>query len=622
MKKIALLIGDISSEFQSVLISSIYSRCKEYGYLIHAFVVYGLFGYNAYHTMAEISSFQIPTLDTYDAVLIVPDSFENGVVYESYREKTLKNLKCPIISIRTYDSDFYSVVFDDFTSMHQMVTHFIEHHHMTNICYVSGPKDRVDSTERLRGYREAMNEHRLPVNDSMIYYGNFWKDKGPNIVDYFIQDPKQLPEAIICANDYMAESVVTELQARGYIIPDDICVSGFDDLDEVMLLSPPLTSVHVDTESFGINAVEMLHALFENHPVEKIVKIPSLPVFRGSCGCPYRQGNLYVRNLFNRITKIQLTIGNITNQMIDFSTVNSYSELYHAAIPYVSNCDLQKIYVCLCDEAEKNMAEAELYSRFTEKMRLACILDRDEYETTNITFSRSSILPDEYLNTIKFPIITSMYNMDRYLGYLVADCGDVTHIANMQYMFRCWIQDFSTTINRIQLYEENKILSRIWEYNNRDELTGLLNRRGFEVFIQDIIKNSPKEKCRFYIISTDMDGLKYINDNFGHQEGDKAIIAFTKIISDTCNGMGAVARVGGDEFLIGLNTPDEAAVQSYILSVKAQMEEYNFSRQNSYELGGSFGYDFYVPERGLAEVLRVADTNMYAEKITHKHNRK
>lgn len=620
MKKIALLIGGIDSNIQSVLVEQLYRKSLEYDYRIHAFVVYGIYGLNVLHSYSEMGSLLIPNLEDYDAVLVDPTSFvqEN---YETFRESVLLKLSCPVISIRSNDPEFYSVVNDDYMTMRKMVEHFTDYHHFKKICFVSGPRNREDANERLRAFREVMNEHRYPVTDDMICYGNFWKNLGNADVEHFKITKDNYPEAIICANDYMATGVVMELQKRGFRIPEDICVSGYDDVEESLMLSPPLSTVHVDITRLGQITIELLHDILEGKNAPKKILHSSSPVFRNSCGCPFSLDSGYIRKLVEQVNVTYVTMENITNQSTDFANISTYEDLVRSTIPYVSDCRLSKIYVCFCDETEKNREQAAMNSKFTENMHLKTILYTDHYEAMDEIFPRSEILPAKYLDQIAFPIVTSMFNHDNSLGYFVADCGDISHIPQMQFIFRTLVQQFSATVNRVKIFAENQILSRVWEINNRDELTGILNRRGIENFIQQSLLLPQNKPVDFCIVSSDMDGLKYINDNFGHQEGDVAIIAFASILSGSVHGLGEVARIGGDEFMLCLNTSDSKVVDNLIHSIRTQIEEYNQSGNKGYDIGASFGYDFYSPEKRLGEVIKTADSRMYAEKATHKNNR-
>lgn len=619
MKRIALLIGDISAEFQSELAISMYHRAKEYGYSVHAFVVYGLYGVNAFHTYSELSSLLIPDFNEYDVIVTVSSTFEAEGLFEKYKQTVLSQVCCPIISVRTDDPDYYSVVYDDYNTMRQVVEHFVNHHRMKRIAFVSGPKSRLDASERYRAYRDVMSEYRLPVDEkTMVYYGDFWKNEGAQIVDHLCSDPDHIPEAIICANDYMAEATMAELQARGYRIPEDICVSGYDDLTEIKLLTPPLTSVRVNNIGLGERTIDLAAALINKQEVPRLHLHPSIPVFRGSCGCPTHADDKFLKNMFQTWQTMQFTVRNITNMANDFATINTYSDLIHDAIPYVSNCFMNRIYVCVCDEVEKSREKVEMTTKFTKNMTLKTILTREESIEVNHSFPRSKILPKEYLDTIEFPIITAMCNRDNFMGYFVAECENVDILAKSKYILRSWFQDFSATVHRLSLYDQNIELQRFLEISNHDELTGVLNRRGLEPKLRDLSQRIIDPNYRFCVMSVDMDGLKMINDTFGHAEGDDAIRTLANILSRTLSNADIVARVGGDEFNIYLTTGEPSEAEAFVNRVYEEIDRYNLGSHKPYRLSASFGYDFCSSEKRLSEAQRNADTAMYEVKAMHK----
>ena len=82
-----------------------------------------------------------------------------------------------------------------------------------------------------------------------------------------------------------------------------------------------------------------------------------------------------------------------------------------------------------------------------------------------------------------------------------------------------------------------------------DELTGLYNRRGFITLAEQQLKIADRMKTSILLLFGDLDGMKFINDTFGHQEGNQALIDTTNILKDTFRGSDILARVGGDEFL-------------------------------------------------------------------------
>lgn len=148
----------------------------------------------------------------------------------------------------------------------------------------------------------------------------------------------------------------------------------------------------------------------------------------------------------------------------------------------------------------------------------------------------------------------------------------------------------------------------------KDALTGLFNRTKCEQ-IFDVLD---QEKDDFAIISIDMNGLKFVNDTYGHSEGDEQIVAFAEVLQEALKGIGTAARVGGDEF-VGIV---RSAHLSELHVVKDRMEEMieNRSRNLVVNLEASYGVAYRREvDGGLAkDVYRVADERMYAMKKESK----
>ena len=97
---------------------------------------------------------------------------------------------------------------------------------------MKGRADLKDARERLDGYMDVMNRYGLPVTEHMLFQGNYWRDRGNQAVEWFLSGPEK-PEAIICANDFMAISVLMALKERNIRVPEDIALAGFDDIEGV-----------------------------------------------------------------------------------------------------------------------------------------------------------------------------------------------------------------------------------------------------------------------------------------------------------------------------------------------------------------------------------------------------
>ena len=141
-----------------------------------------------------------------------------------------------------------------------------------------------------------------------------------------------------------------------------------------------------------------------------------------------------------------------------------------------------------------------------------------------------------------------------------------------------------------------------------DPLTKLLNRQSF---YQDLRVNSRNITA---VVSADMNELKHINDNNGHEAGDTALRTVASIIRDNCGRKGLVYRMGGDEFIILYTDTEESEVKSAIELIIDKLSETSYSC--------AFGYAMNTSGDELSKIISTADHNMYENKAEYKkHHR-
>ncbi|MEM1436443.1 MAG: sensor domain-containing diguanylate cyclase [Pseudomonadota bacterium] len=147
-----------------------------------------------------------------------------------------------------------------------------------------------------------------------------------------------------------------------------------------------------------------------------------------------------------------------------------------------------------------------------------------------------------------------------------------------------------------------------------DELTGLSNRRGFDLLTDQAMAMCARNRQRSSMIAIDMNGFKRINDAHGHAEGDAALKAFAAILLRTFRESDVLARVGGDEFSVLLTGTEEPEAQIAIDRLYLAVHDYNASSGKPYKLCFSAGLACCVPGRSFADALAQADEKMYLAK--------
>ncbi len=138
----------------------------------------------------------------------------------------------------------------------------------TDIACLSGHFDKLACKERIVGFRRAMAEANIPVNEDWILEGNFECDTAVLVADKITAMEKR-PTAVFCFNDTMALGLMSRLQQNGIKIPDDVSVIGYDNIELAEYFSPPLTTIHQPKRRVGKNAFEILLERIKDKDHEK-----------------------------------------------------------------------------------------------------------------------------------------------------------------------------------------------------------------------------------------------------------------------------------------------------------------------------------------------------------------
>ncbi len=154
-----------------------------------------------------------------------------------------------------------------------------------------------------------------------------------------------------------------------------------------------------------------------------------------------------------------------------------------------------------------------------------------------------------------------------------------------------------------------------------DQLTGLYNRRGFFTLATRELRRAQRSKESMLLFFADLDGLKTINDDFGHEEGDRILMAAAKILTQTFRTSDIISRIGGDEFAILVVDADEDLMEKLLLRLYRLVNNLNMRRLHKSKLAVSIGHTVYDAARpvSLDELVSQADQRMYKMKKVKYH---
>ncbi len=166
----------------------------------------------------------------------------------------------------------------------------------------------------------------------------------------------------------------------------------------------------------------------------------------------------------------------------------------------------------------------------------------------------------------------------------------------------------------------------IFAENMIDAQTGCYNRKGMKYYSDMVLSEAKESEEYIFVCVADLNGLKYINDTYGHQAGDVAIAAISKALLESAPEGSRIVRTGGDEFLIfAALQKDSKEPEAMGGKLDAMVDDYNSTQSNEYTVGVSYGYVFLPvkPETlDLDEYIGIADAKMYDMKVSRdKHRR-
>lgn len=629
-KLIGVIVSDVSAEYSRRTVRGIIRQAKEYDYNVAVFSTFIQSEGTDKHKTGEKNIFRLPNYELFDGFIVMPNSIKIDGAAQEVIDDLKERCTCPVVCGDTFNSFLYQIPIDEKSDFKTMVEHFIIKHKFTKINCLTGPKGVIHSELRLEGYKEALKEHNLLVEENRIWYGDFKRESGKEMVEAMLKSTEPLPEAIVCANDYMAITVCKALKEAGIRVPEDISVSGYDNVREANLNTPSITTLMPPNENIGRRCVKYIHQIIEGHEESDGSVLSGDIVFAESCGC--KIDNAYDRSILIKQKNYQYVLDTMKDEFSlmnlmgeHLSGVSTLEDLIAGLKEHIYLLkDYKDFYLCLCDKWDAAGEEEDNYliSGYTKTMRMEFAHKNGEYIQGGYEFPVEQMLPDlfEAHDKMHTYFFSPIHFKDRCFGYGVLSIGDGLHL--LDYTYRSWIRNVNNGLEFVRVQNNLR-----WFYNKldeiaiRDALTGAFNRRGLERYINPVFSKMIEEKQPFVMMVGDLDNLKKINDSFGHMEGDKAIQAVTRAFSSLQSADTVLARTGGDEFVLAFrDSYSYEQVEAFRQSIYYYLHKLNEELQYPYLVSVSIGIYYGVPEEGssISECHSIADHNMYKEKSMKK----
>lgn len=629
-KLIGVLIAEPDAPYQKKLLTGLTEQAFKLNYDVAVFSMLIKDEISKEWHCGEANIYNTVNYSVPDGIIFVPDTLRVNGVDKRTEKDILENFNKPVVSVDIASRYFNDIFTDDIQNIKKIISHLIEKHRLTDIAFMTGIKGHLHSTNRLTGYYEALIEHGIPIDHSRVFYGDFWYDKGEEAVQALIDDGRPMPQAIACASDTMAISVCEALKAKGYRVPEDVAVTGYDSIDEGINYVPCITSSDIPADNTGKRAVKLMHSLITGEKFSDERQSTEIIIGK-SCGCSSNAAEeMRKKRAAWQDSDHYESFNSTNNFMLDALITQKDLESYMGTLAWYSYQigHGSDYYICLCEnwdspnETEQNPEyRREGYSR---TMTLPLRKKGDEKRVNpDLEFDISEMLPAIYEKRSKPKafFFSPLHFNDRCFGYAVFS-GDDSSIypdfyKNWTRYVCCSLESLRRQRNLIYMYkkmEDNAVT---------DLLTCIFNRNGFNLYAEEIFRTAKSGGKKFALILGDLNNLKYINDTFGHVEGDFAIRSAAEAFRLACREDMSCFRIGGDEYVLsGCDIASEEDISEIIGSVEKYLKNVNDTADKPYSISISIGvfYDTVENYESIENPFTIADERMFEAKEKFKRD--
>lgn len=626
-KQIAVLMSAIHLGNQKKIMEGIIDAAREKDCNLFVFSCYINYGEKEENKRGAYQIMTLPDFSYFDGVVLA----RNTIQHEPTAKQILAALKesgVPAVSIDVRLPGMNYIGISNYEAQYGIVEHLIREHQCSRLCYMAGPPLSEAAIERRHAFADAMKNHRLDCCDDQIMVANWNERSARKVVEEFLCH-HQCPEAFVCANDQMAMGVMQALENKGYRVPEDVCVTGFDNEELSELCVPPLTSVEGNQYGIGRSALLMLLEE-ESKKNDRAVIVPTSLMLRESCGCG-TEGKSDMKRFRGRYVRDRLRAHYVSDMMknmqSDFSGREQPEELLDALKKYVANTDMDQFYLCLCDRdrlygipQEDLSGQVDIRSvntAYTEDMEIPLAYEQGVFKKFG-PFPKGMVLPEicRKRDGGNFYIVNPIYYQSLCYGYSVCGNSRVPLEDGLHYL---WLMNIGIGLENIRKWRLLKDtvfrLNQMWVY---DMLTHLYNRAGFFHFADPMLSEMRENGEEAFLLFIDIDGLKKVNDSLGHETGDRLIASMAELIRNSISGHELAMRYGGDEFVV-FGAAGEDRLGRLMEKLKEGMEERN-RRNADFRLNASMGGSRIAAEEidDLNNLIEQADKRMYEVKRERK----
>ena len=624
--KIAYITADWNRELVSIALEAVkayINTCPEI-----RVQVFNCFGFSLHggDPRFRYKIYDLPNFKDYDALIIQAHQIVDSSALKSL-ETRVAEAGIPAVSIGTLLNHCIYIGTNDYRASADMTEHLIRKHNARSFLFIKGlERDGYgEAHDRRRGFEDVCRKNGIDMDSIRYYEGDWQSDSGKRAARELLASGESLPDAIVSANDEMALGAMGVLNDAGIRIPEDVLVTGFDDINSAALSDPRLTTVGRDFPQMIHRALDLLLEKLQIKSVSDHVFSPHKMIFSESCGCfghSTKELQDLRRQYYNHSRRLESYYAiqdDLTARL--FAARDAYEVLdigEHCSDIFGS----PRMYLFVNDFyydqfLTRDIEVSEETAGFSNEFVLTCVSNSDmEHDERHayMRISRKDLTDVKPLSDEQFTIFYPMHFEGIMIGFLVLTSPPTVTEMNLH----------ESIVNLMVFAIENlrrKLLARrmnesLDALSVTDALSGLHNRFGYERFGERLLAEIRADGRKPRVLFLDIDNMKQINDVHGHVSGDAAIRAVARLMRESCRKSDFKMRYGGDEFLI----ITEGGEQNIQKRFEEKLDALNASNELGFPLSVSIGC-YIADENGIEstrDILIKADKLMYEVKSLRK----
>lgn len=477
------LIGVITAKAaepeQRQLLGGILTRAHKHG--ADTVIFSNIYNFDKYYAGTEVENkiYDLILSERIDGLILTAESILNPDLQQYIYERITKR-SVPVVVTGAVLPGMCCINTDVTADFEAITRHVTEVHGMTDIDFLTGYEGVETCYERIQGCRNVLAEQGLMLTDEHIIFGDFWMNSGNKLAMDYIEKRRKLPQAILCANDYMAYGIIDTFLDHGIKVPDDVTVIGYEYIGKRFYHAPILTTYRRNRYAMGEKAVEVLLSQMTGRAPEEISLAGDL-LCGASCTCRLSQKALSEELKWERVEQQYNTLNmdaNFEQQLTVCRSIEDYIHVLQEFVYLIRDCT--GLYLCLyedwCSSGTENNFHAE-----TLRSSMLCyrVMSQQEIQAEPVCFIRDQLFPEKLPGAVTQEILyfQPILFAGREMGYFILQYDEPDGIDPI---FRYWLKIAANGLEALRMKNDIRSLLECRDLSEfHDTATGLYTREGF-----------------------------------------------------------------------------------------------------------------------------------------------